>query len=271
MKYQPLSAFAAKLRRSILAGFDPAAFDDLAVELFTLQYEHNAAYRPLCNLRRITPSQLILARTMTPTEPRRWAQVPFVHTAVFKKFEYTSLLWEDRTAVFHSSGTTGQEPSRHFHSAESLLVYEASLWKWFQSSLGPAGECLFLTPAPNEAPHSSLVHMFETVRQMSGLPDSTFTGTLSSDDTWQLGFAATLNQLQAAVAAGKPLTLLGTAFSFVHLLDHLAENQMQIELPSGSRVMETGGYKNRSRTMPRSELHALITEHLGMPAENITC
>src|SRR5580704_591908 len=84
MKYQPLSAFAAKLRRSILSGFDPAAFDDLAVELFTLQYEHNAAYRPLCNLRRITPSQLILARTMTPTEPRRWAQVPFVHTAVFK-------------------------------------------------------------------------------------------------------------------------------------------------------------------------------------------
>ena len=29
--------------------------------------------------------------------------------------------------------------------------------------------------------------------------------------------------------------------------------------------METGGYKNRSRSMPRTELHQLITERLGMP------
>jgi hypothetical protein len=271
MKCQPLSAFAAKLRRSILSGFDPAAFDDLAVELFALQYEHNAAYRPLCYQRKITPSQLILARTMTPTEPRRWAQVPFVPTAAFKDLVLSSLRWQDCTTVFHSSGTTGQLPSQHFHSPESLLVYEASLWKWFQSSLGPVGECLFLTPPPNDVPHSSLVHMFETVRQMSGLPESTFTGTLSSDDTWQLGFAATLNQLQAAVTAGKPLTLLGTAFSFVHLLDHLAENQMRFELPPGSRAMETGGYKNRSRVLPKAELHALITKRLGVTPDNIIC
>ncbi len=208
---------------------------------------------------------------MTPTEPRRWAQVPFVPTTGFKKLVLSSLRREDRTTVFHSSGTAGQEPSRHFHSAESVLVYEASLWKWFQSSLGPVGECLFLTPPPNDVPHSSLVHMFETVRQMSGLPESTFTGTLSSDDTWQLGFAATLNQLQAAVAAGKPLTLLGTAFSFVHLLDHLAENLLSFELPPGSRVMETGGYKNRSRVLPKAELHALITKRLGVTPDNIIC
>jgi hypothetical protein len=271
MKCQPLSAFAAKLRRSILSGFEPASFDDLAVELFTLQYEHNAAYRPLCNLRKITPSQLILARTMTPTEPRRWAQVPFVPTTAFKDLVFSSLRWEDYTTVFHSSGTTGQRPSQHFHSAESLLVYEASLWKWFQASLGPVGECLFLTPSPKDASHSSLVHMFETVRQMSGLPESTFTGTISSDGAWQLDFAATLNQLQTAVAAGKSLTLLGTAFSFVHLIDYLAENQMQFELPPGSRVMETGGYKNRSRVLPKAELHALITKRLGIAPDNIIC
>ena len=35
--------------------------------------------------------------------------------------------------------------------------------------------------------------------------------------------------------------------------------------------METGGYKNRSRTMPKAELHALITERLGIPPENIIC
>ena len=35
--------------------------------------------------------------------------------------------------------------------------------------------------------------------------------------------------------------------------------------------METGGYKNRSRAMPKSELHVLITERLGVPPENILC
>ncbi|MFZ0829424.1 MAG: hypothetical protein WAO02_18595, partial [Verrucomicrobiia bacterium] len=51
----------------------------------------------------------------------------------FKELDLTSLVPEERTAVFHSSGTTGQKPGRHFHNAESLAVYEASLWSWFES------------------------------------------------------------------------------------------------------------------------------------------
>jgi hypothetical protein len=64
---------------------------------------------------------------------------------------------------------------------------------------------------------------------------------------------------------------LGTAFSFVHLLDFMVERNLRIGLPAGSCVMETGGYKNRSRSMPKAELHALITEHLGVPPDNIIC
>jgi len=271
MNSRPLSAFAAKLRRAIISGFNPDTFDEWAVELFGLQYEHNAAYRPVCNLRKLTPSKLVFARAMTPTEPRRWAQVPFAPPTAFKELEFSCLPPSARTAVFYSSGTTGQEPSRHFHCSESLLVYEASLWKWFQASLGRVGDCLFLTPDPKDAPHSSLVHMFETVRQMTGLPESAFTGTISTGGTWELDFTSTLQQFKAAVSAAKPLTLLGTAFSFVHLLDHLQANQMQFELPPGSRVMETGGYKNQSRVLPKAELHALITRRLGVTPDNIIC
>ena len=57
----------------------------------------------------------------------------------------------------------------------------------------------------------------------------------------------------------------------MHLLDFLAENESAVPASAGSRVMETGGYKNRSRTMPKEELHALITERLGIPRENIVC
>ena len=113
--------------------------------------------------------------------------------------------------------------------------------------------------------------MFEVVRQKFRLPESAFTGNVSADGSWTVDFAATIQKLKAACDVEKPLTLLGTAFSFVHLLDYLAENNLQFHLPKDSRVMETGGYKNRSRILPKAELHAFITERLGVPRENIIC
>jgi hypothetical protein len=65
--------------------------------------------------------------------------------------------------------------------------------------------------------------------------------------------------------------ILGTAFSFVHLLDYLAEKDLRFQLPYGSRIMETGGYKNRSRSLPKARLHFLLTELLGVSRENIIC
>ena len=258
-----LSSFAARLRELIAdrqSAIGNRQFSELALELFALQFKCNFAYRKICEARKLTPQVV-----------ERWTQIPAVPTGAFKELELTSILPEERTAVFHSSGTTEQKPSRHFHNAESLAVYEASLWKWFELHFGDKSELLFLTPSPKSAPHSSLVHMFETVRQKSGLPESVFAGNISADGAWMLDFAATIQRLKSACDSGEPLTLLGTAFSFVHLVDYLAENKLRFQLPAGSRVMETGGYKNRSRVLPKTELHALITEHLGVPRENIIC
>ena len=35
--------------------------------------------------------------------------------------------------------------------------------------------------------------------------------------------------------------------------------------------METGGYKSRSRSLPKAELHSLITEWLGVPPSQVVC
>lgn len=208
---------------------------------------------------------------MTPSFSGRWAHIPFMPTSAFKETQLSCIPLTERKTVFHSSGTTEQEPSRHFHNTESLAVYEASLWKWFQFHFGRTGDLLFLTPNPVAAPRSSLVHMLETVRQMLGLPESAFVGNVSADGSWTVDFAATIQRLKSATDTRKPVTLLGTAFSFVHVLDYLAENNLHFQLPKSSRVMETGGYKNRSRTMPKAELHALITKQLGITPDNIIC
>ncbi|HSY73861.1 MAG TPA: hypothetical protein VK810_00180 [Dongiaceae bacterium] len=253
-----LSNFAARLRDSIRSGFQGEGFDAPALELFRLQFKHNLAYQKICKVRGRTPEAV-----------EHWTQIPVVPTAAFKELELSSLAPGERTQVFHSSGTTEQKPSHHFHNAESLAVYEESLWKWFQFHFGDAGELFFLTPDKNSAPHSSLVYMFETVRQKFGLLESTFAGNVSHDGSWRVDFAAAIQKMNVACNTGNSLTLFGTAFSFVHLLDLLAENNLQFLLPEDSRVMETGGYKNRSRSMPKTELHALITERLGIPSKNI--
>jgi hypothetical protein len=115
--------------------------------------------------------------------------------------------------------------------------------------------------------------MFETVRQKIGASESVFVGKIAADGSWTLDFAAVLAALfpKSQTQDPGPHLLLGTAFSFVHLLDFLVGKNLRFDLPAGSRVMETGGYKNHSRSMPKTELHALITERLGVPPENIIC
>jgi hypothetical protein len=118
--------------------------------------------------------------------------------------------------------------------------------------------------------------MFETVRRKLGgagvrASRAEFVGKLADDGSWTLGFDATLAALNSSLVTRHPALLLGTAFTFVHLLDFLAENNLKFRLPENSVAMETGGYKNRSRALPKNELHALITERLGIAPGKIIC
>ena len=266
------SSFAETSRRLLTfieggSGLAEADFSALAHELFTLQFAHVAPYRSLCEARRVTPDSLT-----------DWRQIPAVPTAAFKELDLTSLTPAERTGVFHSSGTTEHRPSRHFHSAESLVVYEASLLAWFERHVRPDARTdksparfLCLAPPPEQAPHSSLVYMFAAVSRAFGAPDSCFLASAGADNSWSLDSAAALAGLRHAEQTNQPLLLLGTAFMFVHLLDTLAQHDLAITLPPGSRVMETGGYKGRSRELPKAELHALITARLGIPPAAIIC
>jgi hypothetical protein len=58
--------------------------------------------------------------------------------------------------------------------------------------------------------------------------------------------------------------LCGTAFSFVHLLDAWTDFP-PLRLPPGSWLLETGGFKGRSREVPKAELYSGLSRHLGVP------
>jgi hypothetical protein len=91
------------------------------------------------------------------------------------------------------------------------------------------------------------------------------------DSGWAVDLDAAVELLRRASTVGEPLLVLGPAFSFVHLLDHLADRGLQVDAPPGSFAMETGGYKGRSRSLPRAALHAFISQRLGISPRHIIC
>lgn len=257
-------------------------FTGFALELFGIQFRCNQVYRGFCANRGVSLESV-----------EHWSDIPAVPTAAFKEWDVSCLPENDRSTVFFSSGTTGQLQSRHYHNARSLEVYETSLRQWFQANLQrgivnklhtsmrserdrPEMEnrfrtALSLTPSQAAAPNSSLVHMFETLRKDRIAHKFTFTGQVSSDGAWSLDLPETVSSIEVAIAAKQEILLLGTAFSYVHLIDYLANNGLSFQLPAGSVLLETGGYKGRSRALPKQAFYTFLTQQLGVPSSRIVC
>jgi hypothetical protein len=238
-----------------------AEFADRALELFHLQYDQVKPYRRFCDRQGKAPCQV-----------KDWTSIPSVPAAAFKEFALTSLPVEERAEVFHSSGTTEQSPSRHYHSGASLALYKELVLPWFKDHLLPDRDrisVLSLIPSGTLAPHSSLAHMMDSVMYCCGTPDSLSLALVNEDDTWELDLTGSLDRLDQQCAAGQPCLLAGTAYGFVHLLDHLESESLRLRLPQGSRLMETGGYKGRSRELEKTDLHHRLSTTLGIAETHI--
>ena len=245
-------ATAVALARDIAAFIengvpDDAVFNSLALRVFGYQYQWNLPYRRFCEGRGVAP------QTITA-----WNEIPAAPAAAFKRFALTCAPETDCTPesggrVFHSSGTTGSETSRHFMDAAGLSLYRASLKAAYSHFALEWTAIIFaLMPPPSKAPHSSLSFMLEELGAMFWWQES----DESNKYSWmeKVGFWMK--------AQRKPYTVFGTAFAWVHFFDTISET---FTLPEGCVVLETGGFKGRLREVSRDELYALFTERLGMP------
>ena len=83
-----------------------------------------------------------------------------------------------------------------------------------------------------------------------------------------LELEALVADLERAESSQEPVTLVGASFGVVALLDALAAAGRRFRLPEGSRLMDAGGFKGRSREVGRLELCAGIGTALGIPASH---
>jgi len=244
----------ALISRGVEQPITDEEFDQVARDVFAFQYERCGVYRAYCDRRKQTPQSVT-----------HWMEIPATPTSAFKDFPLTSFPVEQAVAEFHTSGTTRELSGKHFLSTFEL--YHAAIRPNFTAHLLPDGvrlPMMILMPSPQEAPHSSLSHMMGVVMQEFGADDSAY-----YVEGGQLHVEKLVRDLCEAQWSHEPVFLLGTAFAFVHLFDHLEEQNLKFELSEGSRVMETGGFKGRSRELSKVELYALFERVLGIPTTHI--
>jgi hypothetical protein len=212
-------------------------FLPLALEVFQFQYKENAVYRAYCD-----------ALQVIEKEVDALEKIPFLPIGLFKSHRVVCGNFVPE-AIFESSGTTQTMNSRHY--VKDISLYRDSFSKCFEIFYGSADHycILALLPSYLERQHSSLVMMADELIKQSGHAKSGF----YLYDHEQL--ALTLKELEAA---GTKTILIGVSFA---LLDFAENHPMQLR---HTIVMETGGMKGRRQEITRAELHAVLTERLGV-------
>jgi len=239
-------------------------FNSLALELGHLQSLANPFFASWLDRNKTVMTSL-----------SHWSDIPAIPAMVFKEFDWTCLPENIRTHVFYSSGTTGNEASRHWHCESSVRLYEKVLLAWGREHLPwvngqiQVDDFLFLTPTPTDAPNSSLVHMFGTFAGvLSDSIEDRFLGLLSTSGEWQLPMDLVVQRFQQLNGS---VCIFGTAFLWMHVLDYLEQHNLSLQLPSGSMVFETGGYKGKSRAIPKEALHQRLRTQLGIKPTHVLC
>jgi len=224
--------------RQLLSPIDEAKWNEMARELFAWQFAQVPAYRRLCVAHKITPENLA-----------SWRDIPAVPQQLFKQTLLYAHGSASPAAIYVTSGTsTGQPGRQHLLNTD---IYRAVATEGARRAgrFDRETEFHFLTSSPAEAPYSSLSAMFGFWQKASHQTGRRF---WVSHEHFE--FARLREMLVAQIKTRLPIAICGTAFSFVHLIDAWADLP-PLRLPRGSWLLETGGFKGRSREVSKAELY----------------
>src|SRR4029077_11356129 len=108
-------------------------------------------------------------------------------------------------------------------------------------------------PSREEAPDSSLAHMCALFARTFGQAERVEATVFVRQGALDL---ALLRQTVAGLRPDCPVLVLAASFGLVHLLDALRGGVLPLQ--ARSRVMQTGGFKTRSREVAPGELRRAV-------------
>ncbi|RYY50897.1 MAG: acyl transferase [Chitinophagaceae bacterium] len=214
-----------------------AAWPDLALNIFRIQYRLNEVYRQFCDILRVEPAAV-----------NSISQIPFLPIQLFKSRAIKTGSFTPAT-IFESSGTTGSVNSKHL--VKDLGIYEQSFLSGFNKFYGePRRYCILgLLPSYLERGNSSLVYMVNDLIEKSQHPDSGF----YLQDHEQLHSVIASNE-----AKGQQTLLIGVTYA---LLDFAENYSLQLK---HTIIMETGGMKGRREELTRAQVHSILKDSFGI-------
>ncbi len=232
-----------------------AAFNSMALRIFKHQFQHNLAYQRYCQ-----------HVGKTPRFVKHWHDIPAVPINAFKDVTLSSYPAEHCERVFMTSGTTRNVRGRNYHP--DLTIYDLSMRLYFKQRFMPDLDRIemgIIFPTAHTLTNSSLAHYLGLALQHFGTENSRY-----FLDEGGLQVDALCQTLQNAITQQTPYALLGASYSFVHLMDELRARQLRFQLPPGSRLFDTGGFKGQSRDIELSEFYADMQHFFGVaPADCI--
>ncbi len=235
--------------------FSQRDFDDVALRLLDYQLHYNAPYARYCAGFGFSRNKL----------PARWDEIPAVPAAAFKEATLATFDSGHAALAFETSGTTSGTGGRHF--METRALYDAAVLAGFERYvLGDGARLRYLNVVPNPAdrPQSSLGYMMQQVSLHFG--DGQTGWFVRGEDLFADAFVA---DARAAIEDGAAVCIATTAFSLLNLLDELERRGIELPVPRGSRIMETGGFKGRTRRIAREELYARAARVFHLPVAGI--
>lgn len=196
------------------------------------------------------------ARGFVATHPHP-AEIPAVPTDAFRHARLVSTE-SPPSRVFRTSGTTSGARGEHWRL--STEAYDIGARLQFQRMVladrAPLRFVYVLQPTA-EVPDSSLSHMAADLARFSTEPVP-----------WCVTDAGIATaRLHAAIEASEaPVLLFGTAWALAAWLD---DPDARPKLPLGSLVLHTGGFKGRTREIPRDDFVHLLADRCGVPLADV--
>ena len=226
------------------------AFNALALLLFDYQFQHNLPF-----------AKFARTRGKTPRSVKHWSDIPAVPINAFKSLDLTCCRPDDAAAVFMTSGTTRKgQRGKSYHAA--LDVYDAAMRRNFYDRFMRDDDKLtmgILFPPPEVMQNSSLAHYLDLAMRGFGSADSK--NLMRSDGIDMTGL---VDALERAEATGTPYALMGASFSLVHAIDGFEAQNRRFQLPPGSRILDTGGFKGQSRALEPDAFYDALSNVFGV-------
>ena len=215
---------------------DDKNFEQIAFEVFQFQYINNNIYKSYCDLLKKTPSNI-----------GDISSIPFLPISFFKSHSVICTKKYDK--VFHSSGTTNENLSKHYVS--DIHIYEQSFLKNFIDNYGDPKDYVILGLLPNymENENSSLIYMVNNLIELSESNDSGF---------FLKEYDFIIEKMKSLARENKKIILIGVSYA---LLDLTESKNLNFE---NTIIIETGGMKGRRREMIKKELHETLKERTGL-------